>query len=61
MIESGANNTVAGATPAPRPGAFNGVIAKPGETDFFKFTAKKGQVFDVRCYARQTRLAARLR
>lgn len=51
-IESGANNAVAGATPGSAPGAFNGVIAKPGETDFFKFSAKKGQVFDVRCHAR---------
>ncbi len=39
--------------PEAAPGAFNGVIAKPGEVDYFKFTAKKGQVFDVHCYARQ--------
>ena len=39
--------------PAPLPGAFNGVIAKPGEVDYFRFTAKKGQVFDVHCYARR--------
>ncbi len=28
-------------------------MAKAGETDFFKFAAKKGQVFDVRVFARQ--------
>lgn len=52
-IESGTNNTPATATPGPAPGAFNGVISKPGEVDYFKFTAKKGQTFDIRCYARQ--------
>lgn len=51
-IESGANNAVAGAATGAAPGAFNGVVAQPGETDFFKFAAKKGQVFDVRCHAR---------
>src|SRR5262245_16768443 len=53
VIESGANNTPQTATAGSAPGAFNGVIAKPGEADYFKFAAKKGQVFDVRCYARQ--------
>jgi hypothetical protein len=50
------NNTTAAAVASPAgaaPIAFNGVIAKPDETDFFKFTAKKGQVFDVHCYARR--------
>ena len=51
-VENGANNAVAGATPGAAPGAFNGVVAKPGEVDFFKFAAKKGQVFDARCHAR---------
>ncbi|HUR55770.1 MAG TPA: hypothetical protein VMZ71_16655, partial [Gemmataceae bacterium] len=52
-IETGTNNAPAAATPGTAPGAFNGVISKPGEVDYFKFAAKKGQVFDVRCYARQ--------
>ncbi len=52
-IETGANNAVAGATPGVAPGAFNGIIAKSGEVDYFKFSAKKGQVFDAHCYARQ--------
>lgn len=53
VIESGANNTPAAATPGTAPGAFHGVVAKAGEVDYFKFPAKKGQVFDVRVYARQ--------
>lgn len=53
VIESGTNNAHATATAGTAPGAFNGVIAKPGEVDYFKFAAKKGQVFDVRCHARQ--------
>jgi len=51
-LETPGNTTAATASPGAVPGAFNGVIATPGETDFFKFTAKKGQVFDVRCHAR---------
>jgi hypothetical protein len=52
-IESGTNASVAAATPGPVPGAFNGVISKPGEVDYFKFTAKKGEVYDFHCYARR--------
>ena len=51
-IEAGTNNTPQTATAGAAPGAFNGVVAKPGEVDYFKFAAKKGQVFDVRCHAR---------
>jgi hypothetical protein len=35
------------------PIALNGVVEKPNDTDFFRITAKKGQVFDVHCYARR--------
>jgi hypothetical protein len=52
-MESGTNNTLATATAGPVPGAFNGVVSKPGEVDYFKFTAKKGEVYDVHCYARR--------
>ena len=31
----------------------NGIIEKAGDVDFFKFTAKKGQQFDMRVYARK--------
>ena len=52
-IESGTNVNVATATAGPAPGAFNGVVSKPGEVDYFKFTAKNGEVYDVHCYARR--------
>ncbi|HEY1192320.1 MAG TPA: PPC domain-containing protein, partial [Gemmata sp.] len=52
VFETPNNNTPATASPGTAPGAFNGVIAQSNETDYFKFPAKKGQVFDVRCYAR---------
>jgi len=53
VLEVEPNHGPAQATPGPAPGAFNGIIAKPGEHDFYKFTAKKGQTFDVRCWARR--------
>ena len=52
-IETGTNVSAATATPGTAPGAFNGVVSKPGETDYFKFTAKKGETYDVHCYARR--------
>jgi hypothetical protein len=39
----------------PNTQAINGIISKPGENDFYRFKAKKGQVFDVHCYARRLR------
>jgi hypothetical protein len=54
VTESGENNSHANATPIPQvPAAVNGIIAKPGEVDHYKFHAKKGQSFDVHCYARR--------
>jgi hypothetical protein len=40
-------------TALPLPLAFNGVIEKAGDVDCFRFTAKKGEVYDVHCYARR--------
>lgn len=37
------------------PIALNGVIEKPGDVDFWKFKAKKGQVLDINVYARRLR------
>ncbi|HET6572155.1 MAG TPA: hypothetical protein VFG68_01015 [Fimbriiglobus sp.] len=51
--ESGQNHTPQAATAGTAPGAFNGVLAKPGEVDYFKFPARKGQVFDLSCFARR--------
>jgi hypothetical protein len=53
VIETGANINVATATPGAAPCAFNGVVSKPGEVDYFKFTAKKGETYDFHCYARR--------
>lgn len=51
-LESGANKDIATATVGVAPGVFSGVIATAGETDYFKFPAKKGQIFEVHAYAR---------
>ena len=55
VLEKEPNNSVKEATPAALPMAFNGVIEKDDDIDYFKFTAKKGQVFDIECYARRIR------
>ncbi|MBX7103480.1 MAG: PPC domain-containing protein [Gemmataceae bacterium] len=49
-----ANSDNAGTpTPVQVPGAFHGIIAKPGEHNYFKFSGKKGQAFEARCLARK--------
>jgi hypothetical protein len=53
VLEVEPNDVVAQATKGEAPCAFNGVIDKPGDVDFFRFAAKKGQVFDIHCYARR--------
>jgi hypothetical protein len=53
VLEVEPNDAHAQATPSAFPCAFNGIIEKAGDIDHFKFTAKKGQVFDVHCYARR--------
>jgi hypothetical protein len=53
VIEVEPNHTHQQATPAVLPCALNGVIAKPGETDYFRFKCKKGETYDVHCYARR--------
>ncbi|MDX1967690.1 MAG: PPC domain-containing protein [Planctomycetaceae bacterium] len=55
VIEVEPNNDVAAASAAAAPAAFNGMIQEPGDIDFFKFEAKKGQVLDIRVYGRQLR------
>ncbi len=51
-LEIEPNDTRSQATPAIVPGALNGIIQEPGDVDYFKFTAEKDQVFDIRVYAR---------
>ncbi|MCU0703431.1 MAG: PPC domain-containing protein [Fimbriiglobus sp.] len=53
VIEDGNNLDATKAIAGPAPGAFHGIIAQPGQNKFFKFAAKKGQVFDIHCHARK--------
>jgi Bacterial pre-peptidase C-terminal domain len=53
VIETDGNINHQTATKFDLPNAVNGVIAKPGEVDHYRFLAKKGQTFDVHCYARR--------
>ena len=55
IMESDSHGKMAEAQPIETPSAVNGVIAKPGEIDFYRFTAKKGDVVDINCYARRLR------
>ncbi|MBI5092365.1 MAG: pre-peptidase C-terminal domain-containing protein [Candidatus Hydrogenedentes bacterium] len=51
-LETEPNNEAAKATPGPAPGSFDGVIDPAGDTDWFKFDAKKGQVYNARVWAK---------
>lgn len=53
--EAEPNEDIAHATKGPVPAAFNGVISKKEDVDYFGFTATKGQVFDISVYARRLR------
>jgi hypothetical protein len=55
LIEAEPNNDPATATKFEAPLALGGVISQPGDVDCFKFTAKKGQQYDVRVLARGIR------
>jgi hypothetical protein len=53
VIEAEPNDNHQQATRVTLPAALNGVISRPGDVDHFRFTAKKGQTYDVQCYARR--------
>ncbi len=57
VLEAEPNDDITKATPTDKalPLAFNGIIEKAGDTDCFKFTAKKGDEFDVNVFARRLR------
>jgi hypothetical protein len=55
VLEAEPNNKPEQATPFAAPVALNGTIGEPGDVDHFVFPAKKGQVFDVRVFARSLR------
>ncbi|MEZ6122452.1 MAG: PPC domain-containing protein [Planctomycetaceae bacterium] len=52
-FETEPNNALAEATAVTFPSAFNGILETPGDHDFFKFTATKGQTYEVECYGRR--------
>ncbi|MFV1965793.1 MAG: PPC domain-containing protein [Pirellulaceae bacterium] len=54
-FEKEPNNGLAEASPAELPLALNGIIETASDVDCFKVQAKKGQVFEVECYARRIR------
>ncbi len=54
-FEAEPNNAWAEATTVKFPSAFNGVLGEPGDMDYFRFSAKKGQVYEVECYGRRVR------
>lgn len=56
-LEAEPNNGRGEATACQFPCAFNGILNEDGDQDFFKFTAKKGQQFEVECYGRRIRSA----
>lgn len=49
------NDTTAALVAVEAPVAFNGVLEKPGDQDYFKFSAKQGQTFEVELYGRRLR------
>ena len=53
VVEAEPNNSLAEGTACEAPIAANGVIGEEQDVDCFKFPAKKGQVYDVRLYARE--------
>jgi len=57
VLETSPNQDREHATPTDRlpPVALNGIIAKKGEADWFRFRAKKGQALDVNVFARRLR------
>lgn len=55
VIEAEPNETHENATRFTAPIALNGVIGAAGDVDHFRFTAKKGEVYDVRVHARTIR------
>ena len=57
VLESGANQTRdrAAATDLAPPLALNGILSEKGQTDWFRFKAKKGQALEVNVLARRLR------
>ena len=54
-IELEPNESIAQATKAAAPVAFNGVLSSKTDVDFYGFTAKQGQTLDIHVWARRLR------
>ena len=55
ILEAEPNDSPETATPFAPPVALNGVIGAAGDVDHYAFPARKGQVYEVRVFARQVR------
>jgi Bacterial pre-peptidase C-terminal domain len=53
VLETEPNDDLGRATRATLPLALNGIIEKPGDVDCFRFSMKKGETYDIHCYARR--------
>ncbi len=53
VIETEPNDAREQATAGTAPGAFNGIIEKPDDVDYFKFSAKQRDTYEIRVYARK--------
>lgn len=54
-FEAEPNNSYKEATPVAFPASCNGILETAGDHDYFKFTAKKGQKWEIECYGRRLR------
>ncbi len=55
VTEAEPNNSLDQGNSCEASGACHGVIGEPGDYDHYKFTAKQGQVIDIRVFARRLR------
>lgn len=53
ILETEANNAFQEMPAIQLPAAINGIVESPKDTDFFKISCKKGQVWHVECFARR--------
>lgn len=54
-LDSEPNNAAAAATVVEFPSAINGIISEDRDNDYFRFSAKQGQVWDIEVYGRRLR------
>lgn len=54
-FETEPNNSYKQATAIAFPASCNGILETEGDHDYYKFTAKKGQTWEVECYGRRIR------